>query len=310
MTRHSGLDRRRDGRLFGYGPSESHTWSGTPSGMMSRGKRRLRRFRRRIKDGVYRVLHTLTGPGSGVRVILLYHSVGTDELHSIPPSIFAEQMSILSRRFHTVRLCDLKDALTSMPIDANLACVTFDDGLRDNYEYALRILEDCGIKGTFFVVSGLLGQSPSSPVGRRPRMTPAQVLECSSMGHEIGAHTVNHLKLTDVPLETARQEINDSKRSLEDLLGAAVESFAYPRGAYTDATRHLVASLGFKFAATTREGLVEQAPDWLALPRVPITDDLDRAAFTARVSVATGVFDRLRRARSRARSFIARRDMR
>ena len=234
-------------------------------GAVTEGYRRPRGFRRLVRNGAYRVLHTLTGPGRGIRVILLYHSVGTDEPVSIHPAAFTEQMQILSRRFRTVRLCDLKGALTSTPTDVNLACVTFDDGIRDNYECALPILEAFGIKGTFFVVSGLLGKSPPSRFGHRPRMTASQVLECSALGHEIGAHTVNHVKLTDVPLEIAQREIEGSKRFLEDLLGTAVESFAYPRGAHTDATKNLVASLGFKFAAATREGIVEREPDWFAL---------------------------------------------
>src|SRR2546428_7257687 len=145
------------------------------AGAVSEGNRTLRRFRRLVRNGAYRVLHTLTGPGRGVRVILLYHSVGTDEPHGIPPAAFREQMQILSRGFRIVRLCDLKGALTSTPTDANLACVTFDDGIRDNYECALPILEAFGIKGTFFVVSGLLGKSPPSRFGHRPRMTASQV---------------------------------------------------------------------------------------------------------------------------------------
>jgi peptidoglycan/xylan/chitin deacetylase (PgdA/CDA1 family) len=38
-----------------------------------------------------------------------------------------------------------------------LAAITFDDGYRDNYEYAAPILAEMGIRATFFVISDLVG---------------------------------------------------------------------------------------------------------------------------------------------------------
>ena len=47
---------------------------------------------------------------------------------------------------------------------------------------------------------------------------------------EIGAHTVNHPKLRLLSQAEQQQEISESKRRLEAVIGATVMSFAYPYG--------------------------------------------------------------------------------
>ncbi|MGH8009775.1 MAG: polysaccharide deacetylase family protein [Candidatus Binatia bacterium] len=222
-----------------------------------------------------------------MRVILLYHSVGTDAPQSIPVAVFARQLEDLMRRkFQVVRLRDLPTKLASAPPDANIACVTFDDGYRDNYECAVPVLEEFGVKATFFVATGFLGKTFPTFSGEFPMMSAAQVRELGGLGHEIGAHTVTHPKLTTVPLATARAEIEISRRFLEDLLSSAVVSFAYPKGEYNAGVEALLPPLGFTVAATTRAALVNEEPDWLALPRVWIGRQLSRGAFAARTSPA------------------------
>ena len=244
---------------------------------------------------IYRLLYALSGPGQSIRVILFYHSVGSDAPNSIPLSVFKRQMEVLTERFKVVRLCDLPEAMASSSSNANIACVTFDDGRSDNYDCALPVLERFGVKVTFFIATGFLGKTFPTFAGEYLMMTSAQVRELAALGHEIGAHTTSHPKLTKVPIETARAEVEDSKRFLEDLLGSEIVSFAYPKGDCNEAVKTLVGSLGFWMAVTIREGLVSESPDWLALPRVWISGSLSIAAFEAKMSPATRWYGRLRK---------------
>lgn len=251
-----------------------------------------------IRNAIYRFFYALTGPGRGVRVILLYHSVSRERVrhsYSLPLSAFKQQMEFLQSHFKIVCLCDLAKAMESEPPDANIACVTFDDGCLDNYDVALPILQCFGIKATFFIVTGLVGKSLQTFAGIVPLMDRKHICELQALGHEIGAHTVNHVKLTQVPIEIAQAEIKDSKHFLEDLLGNEVVSFAYPKGAYNHILKQEVAKLGFRWAVTIQEGLVHREPDWLALPRVWINSRLSLPAFAAKISPAVEWYERIRR---------------
>lgn len=247
-----------------------------------------------VRNTLYRFLYSITGPGRGIRVILLYHSVGSDVPNSIPLDVFEHQMEIIANCFRVVRLRDLPNAIASNPTDANIATVTFDDGYLNNYECALPVLQRLGIQATFFVATGFVGRSFQTFAGDYPMMTEDQVRALAGLGHEIGAHTVNHPKLTRVPLDVARSEIRSSKCFLEDLLGDEVLSFAYPKGDCNVTLKRLVSDLGFKLAVSINEGLVDKKSDLYALPRVWISDQLNTSMFRARVSPATTWYVRLK----------------
>ncbi len=248
------------------------------------------------RDALYRLLYTLTGPGQGVRAILMYHSIGSDLPFSTPLNVFKRQMQIIRDRFRVVTLKELLKTITSTPADANIACITFDDGYRDNYECALPVLEQFGVKATFFVATGFLGKSFPSSAGQVPVMTESEVRELAKLGHEVGAHTVAHPRLTQVSRVTALGEIENSKYILERMLGAAVLSFAYPKGDVNDAVKDIVGALGFKTAVTVREGLMSGSPDWLALPRVWINPGLSLKGFEAKVSPSVEKYQEIRKA--------------
>lgn len=89
-------------------------------------------------------------------------------------------------------------------------------------------------------------------------------------GVEIGAHTVHHPFLADLPLAEQKQEITRSKAVLESLIGRPVRSFSYPYGSsdsFTDQTAALVKEAGFLSAATTLGGAVDEAGNLMRLPR-------------------------------------------
>jgi peptidoglycan/xylan/chitin deacetylase (PgdA/CDA1 family) len=102
-------------------------------------------------------------------------------------------------------------------------------------------------------------------------MTDEQVRDLARSGIDIGAHTVNHPILASVPDNVAREEILESKKSLEGLVQDDVLVFAYPNGRpeldYSAGHRAMVKEMGFKAAVSTHRGAGTPQSDPYQLPR-------------------------------------------
>jgi peptidoglycan/xylan/chitin deacetylase (PgdA/CDA1 family) len=87
---------------------------------------------------------------------------------------------------------------------------------------------------------------------------------------EIGAHTVNHARISSLALEAAFAEIEGSRARLKERLGINVQHFAFPYGRSGDCGPRdfaLARRAGFLSAATTRKGLLRGGHDRFSLPR-------------------------------------------
>lgn len=102
-------------------------------------------------------------------------------------------------------------------------------------------------------------------------MTSAEVKAMRQAGMQIGAHTVSHPILAKLTDDQARQEIGDSKRFLEQLLGERITLFAYPNGKpgedYSPQSVEVVRSLGFDAAVSTQWGASRMGDDPLQIKR-------------------------------------------
>jgi len=134
--------------------------------------------------------------------------------------------------------------------------ITFDDGYANNLA-ACDELNKRGMCATWFVVSGSIGQAPAWPANGRPAGRLLDSVELRGMaaaGMEIGSHTVNHVRLTQLDQDRQRFELECSRRQIEDALGSQVRSFAYPYGAWDDICVSAVRDAGYQGACTTRTG--------------------------------------------------------
>jgi peptidoglycan/xylan/chitin deacetylase (PgdA/CDA1 family) len=99
-------------------------------------------------------------------------------------------------------------------------------------------------------------------------MTWNNVLELAQGPVSFGSHTYSHELLPRIPLEKAKQELNDSKRMVEAKLGKPCTLFAYPNGDFSPEVRALVADAGYKLAFINRPGAWLENTDPLLIPRV------------------------------------------
>jgi peptidoglycan/xylan/chitin deacetylase (PgdA/CDA1 family) len=107
-------------------------------------------------------------------------------------------------------------------------------------------------------------------------LSPEEVIQLARDGLvEVGSHTASHPVLSCLALNEQREEIQQSKRRLEDILGYPVTSFAYPYGGlshYTPETVVATREAGFKVACSNFEGIVRRNSDMYQLPRFLVRD--------------------------------------
>lgn len=103
-------------------------------------------------------------------------------------------------------------------------------------------------------------------------------------GIEVGAHGVSHPMLAQLPPAAQRIEIEESRRTLETLIGARVCAFSYPNGSHSALTRALVRECGFESACASFEGVASRRSDPFALPRMWV-GDLDPGALASRLRI-------------------------
>lgn len=124
---------------------------------------------------------------------------------------------------------------------ASLISLTFDDGLRCQFEHALPLLDAHGIPATFFLIAN---QEPTHEGHRNEwwkiewsESDIAMLGQAVQRGHEIGSHSVTH-DFARMPTQP-EFEATESKRLIENWMKTEVSSFAYPyyRTYLTDAVK-------------------------------------------------------------------------
>src|ERR1700722_2067292 len=111
----------------------------------------------------------------------------------------------------------------------------------------------------------------------------------------IGAHTLTHPVLSQLPPELAWSEIAESRARLESALGREVWAFAYPFGDAGSVTPRVVAmtkQAGFDAAFMNMGGGLGSSLPLHAIPRVHVNAGMSLSEFEAHVS---GFYETLQR---------------
>lgn len=102
-------------------------------------------------------------------------------------------------------------------------------------------------------------------------MSSDQVRALHAAGMAVGAHTVTHPILSEIPAARARHEMAASRARLEHIIGAPVRLFAYPNGTprrdYHAEHAALAHELGFDAAVSSAWGAARAGDDLYQLPR-------------------------------------------
>ena len=186
----------------------------------------------------------MQGPNEVIVPILLYHHVAVspgESIYYVAPEVFERQMALLYQwGYKTISVELLARAIKQgAELPPKPIILTFDDGSETTYTNALPIMQKYDFIGTSYIVYNY--------VGIRNYMNADQIRSLYASGWEIGSHGLSHTDLTTRP-NKQMEEIVESRRRLESLLGVPVLSFAYPFGAYDDDSLNYVHSAGYTSA--------------------------------------------------------------
>jgi peptidoglycan/xylan/chitin deacetylase (PgdA/CDA1 family) len=217
--------------------------------------------------------------------ILMYHSIssssnGRFQPFTVAPEAFAAQMAYLYQQGYTtmtVAQAILKRTTDNGHWPERPVILTFDDGFADFWIAALPILQQYALNATLYLTTRYIGGTSSwlqhEREMARSMLTWEQIAAIQSLGIECGSHTHSHPQLDMLPLARAREEIVCSKELLEDHLGQAVCSFAYPYGYSTVRVRHLVEEAGYTSACAVRHALSSEDGSLFSLARLMVRPD-------------------------------------
>lgn len=225
----------------------------------------------------------MTLPTSRSFPILLYHSLTVHASsayrpYAVDPARFRAQMELLAGAgYHTLTVHELAAILAdpAREVPPLTALVTFDDGFDEVHRVALPILSGLGLTATAYVVAGAVGSTSSwlagDGEGGRRLLDWGQIRELDAAGVEIGSHGHTHRQLDVLSGPSAADEVRRSKAVLEDGLGSAVSTFAYPHGYHSSAVKALVRDAGYVAACGVKHALSHAADDRWALGRAVVS---------------------------------------
>ena len=157
---------------------------------------------------------------------------------------------------------------------------SFDDNHVLNTKVA-DLLDRYGFTATFFI--------NIQPLKTHKGMEPRQIKFLLSRGHEIAAHTVTHRPLPDQHSDQRHYELISGKKTLEELIGAEVTGFSYPKGQYTDVIKTETEAAGYKYARAVGEGNISPDTDMFAIiPTVQIYNSPYRRWLRIRRNIMDG----------------------
>lgn len=104
----------------------------------------------------------------------------------------------------------------SFLIPSNIARYDIFNELDYNLNYCLEFFDAHGIEATFFILGWIAEKYPNL------------IKKICNNGHELASHSLYHKRLTNLPVDLAKQYLEKSKNILEDLSGKAVIGFRAP----------------------------------------------------------------------------------
>ena len=199
--------------------------------------------------------------------VLMYHKLGRPQLLAgnkglfVAPGLFARQLAELKQ-------AGVSSALPHETESEGKIAITFDDGYASAFRHACGPLREYGFRAIQFLVAGFLGKRNTWDAGDERLMDRSQVRDWLQAGHSIGAHSVTHPHLTQIPEERAREEIKAAKFRLEDGFGFPVEHFCYPYGDFNERIAALAREAGYRSASGTGFGVNTRETNLFAIQRI------------------------------------------
>jgi peptidoglycan/xylan/chitin deacetylase (PgdA/CDA1 family) len=129
--------------------------------------------------------------------------------------------------------------------------LSYDDNPKQDLQL-VQLLNTYGIKGSFNVNSGTIGQ--------KDRLNKEEIQRIYK-GHEVAIHTVNHPDLIDCDKTCILQEIHQDQEALKTISNQEVRGMAYPFGTYNKTVIDIIKTLPIDYSRTVKDTHNFQLPE-------------------------------------------------
>lgn len=191
---------------------------------------------------------------------LLFHHVFKDEEAS-----FRKLLTLLQKHFQFISYSDAIQKILNSEIDKPYLVLSSDDGFKSNLA-AATILQEFGVSACFFVNPSIIGETDKKKISeycdKILHFSPVEFLTWNDvdtmlkMGHEIGSHSMDHLRIAKSTVEHVKGDLGKSFSILKHRCGD-VKHFAFPYGTFADFNelgRSVCFEAGFYSCASAERG--------------------------------------------------------
>jgi peptidoglycan/xylan/chitin deacetylase (PgdA/CDA1 family) len=226
-------------------------------------------------------------------LVLCYHALSErfPAPLSATPAAFERQVETLARAGY--RGVTFAEAVAGPP--ERSVAITFDDAFLSVLEIGKPILDRAGFRASVYAPTGYL-DTPERPLrwdgidqwigGEHEHellpMSWDQLGQLADEGWEIGSHTVTHPHLTQIDDAALHRELEESRETVQERLGRACPTLAYPYGDYDERVVAAAGAAGYSAASTLPARLHGARP--LAWPRVGVYRADDERRFRLKIS--------------------------
>lgn len=185
--------------------------------------------------------------------VFVYHSFGPALVekesslqthYRVTAEKFENQMKYLSDNgYHPISFAAYADSLRkNTKLSDKVVVLSFDDGWKTQYKYAVPILEKYKFTATFFIITDYVNNN------YKAYMSWNDLKDLVKNNFDIESHTKTHPILTRLDAKHLADELVGSKKILEDKLGIKVTALAYPNYAQDKAAQAAVKNAGYHSA--------------------------------------------------------------
>jgi peptidoglycan/xylan/chitin deacetylase (PgdA/CDA1 family) len=182
---------------------------------------------------------------AGTCVVITYHAISSDS-----KSRFGRQLDLLLHLANPIPAA----RATRLEKGRRYVAITVDDVFQSFVANGLPELCRRNIPVTLFPPTGYLGRNSSwNDYGGENKVGEAVVSAeelkqiAKFQNVDFGSHGVLHADLALLPEAEARQELQDSKTSLEGIVGREITALSFPYGSYGARELRLASEAGYRF---------------------------------------------------------------
>lgn len=218
--------------------------------------------------------------------VLMYHSISDDgeNDHGIKRSPFfisayqfQTQMNYLhENNYQTLSLVKLLDLLQTNKTQDNrkfnkLIVITFDDGYKNNYFHAFKVLKKYKLTATFFVVVNRIATANY--------LSWEELKKMANEGMEIQSHTLNHKPLETLTLSEIERELRLSKEILEQRIAKSITVVSYPHGSYNEKIIEIAKKVGYQGSCTSEINFFNTSCNPFKISRIDVRSNYNLEDF-------------------------------